>query len=386
MSTVLAMRLNRDQAVLVADESTWHLGHVFGYRRTNYGDAIAPLVDATRAEATALTAVYAGVGFPSLHDEVTRRLRRELAELPLTEAPRENKAVAARAYEAFLAGHHRLVDDKLRFDFGFSLAELNARKTRDGGAIQQASVVAAARATANGSIGGNAATRIFASQGFLVGHDAEHGIQGWYLSPQGCQMGFATPLAVLGDGDSLASARMAEFLERRDLPRRREGFGLREGLYVAMRIASELHERVGTMGGYMQVVLVDGPTTREVVSDSSRLANEVMRANRWGYLTRAQAQRLVGALVLDDAAPAEVEAEMFRHAGKEAGKLERYLAGFKPGGSPLAAAEDPHPHVPKLAAHHGAGPSKKVRPRKAAAARKAPRKGGTTGTGKGRRK
>ena len=38
------------------------------------------MVDATRAEATALTAVYAGVGFPSLHDEVTRRLRRELAE------------------------------------------------------------------------------------------------------------------------------------------------------------------------------------------------------------------------------------------------------------------------------------------------------------------
>lgn len=343
MSTVLAMRLNRDQAILVADESTWHLGHVFGYRRTNYGDALATLVGPDRAEATGLTAVYAGVGFPSLHDEVARRLRRELAGLSMAEAPRVNKDVAARAYEAFLAGHHRLVDDKLRFDFGFSLAELNARKTAAGDAIQQASVVAAARATANGSIGGNAATRIFASQAFLVGRDEEHGIQGWYLSPEGFQMGFATPLAVLGDGDSIASARMAEFLERRDLTTRREGFRTRDGLYIALRIASELHERVGTMGGYMQILLVDGPRTREVVTDASRLASEVMRANRWGFLDRSRAQDLVGDLVLEGAEPPVVEADMFHHAGRHASQLERYLAGFKPAGSPQANAEDPPP-------------------------------------------
>jgi hypothetical protein len=396
MSTVLAMRLNRDQAILIADESTWHLGHVFGYRRTNYGDAIATLVEADRAEASGLTAVYAGVGFPSLHDEVARRLRRELAELAPGDAPRLNKEVAARAYEAFLAGHHRLVDDKLRFDFGFSLAELNARRTAEGGDIQQASVVAAARATANGSIGGNAATRIFASHGFLVGRDEEHGIQGWYLSPQGCQMGFATPLAVLGDGDSIASARMAEFLERRDLPRRREGFGTRDGLYIALRIASELHERVGTMGGYLQILLVDGAATREVVTHASRLADEVMRAHRWGFLSRGQAQDLVASLVLDGAATDAVEPEMFRHAGRHAGRLERYLAGFKPAGSPLADAEDPHPSFPKMAAHHAAPPKKKVRPRKRPATprKKSSRKVGAKAatrrpgksTGKGRRK
>lgn len=344
MSTVLALRINRQQAVLVADESTWHLGHVFGYRRTNYGDSLASLIPPGAARE--LAGVYGGVGFPSFHDEVVRRIRRELAG---GESIRENKLLAQRSHEAFVASHQRLVDDKLRFDYGFTLAELNARRYQLDGAtreIQQEAVIGAARAAAAGSARGNAFVRIFSSQGLLVSRDLQHGVQCWYLEPNGSHMGFATPLAVVGDGNAIATHMLAECLERRHVGRRRVGFTLEEGLYLAMRIATEIRYRVGTMGGYLQVMLVDEAGVREVVSDAAHLAVEVMRAHGWGFLKRADAEELVVDLLHHGARVDAVERQLFARAGSGAASLERYLMGFKAAASPTAQAVDPSPAAP----------------------------------------
>ncbi len=354
MATVLALRSNRDHAVVVSDESTWHLGHVFGYRRTNYGDGLALIggpaaapegartaaagaPDATPEEPVA--AVYGGVGFPSFHDEVVRRLR-------AGEPCRANREMSERAMEAFVAVHRRLLDDKLRFDYGFTLDELNARRYQLDGKnreIQQDSVVAAARAAAAGGAKGNAFTRIWSNQGLIVSRDREHGVQCWYLSPTGSHMGFATPLAVVGDGDSVATHLLAEFLERRHVGRRRKGFGERDGLYVALRIAAEIRDRVGTMGGYLQIAVLGPEGAREVVSDSAHTATEVMRAHRWGFVGRRDAEEMVADLILDGAADTEVEARMFGCAGSQAGTLERYLMGFKAEATPHATSHDPPP-------------------------------------------
>lgn len=336
MSTVLAMRVHRDQAILIADESTWHLGHIFGYRRTNYGDALAPLTSSGP-----VTAAYAGVGFPSMHDEAARAARRALEAAP----PSENDDVSRAAHEAFLAAHHRLVDDKLRFDYGFTLAELNARKYRLDGAerkINQGSVVAAARAMAGGGGGGNASARIFSNSAFVVSHDAERGIQGWYLEPKGRHMGFTSPLAVIGDGDAVASHLIAQFLERRHLGRRREGFSTKDGLYVAMRIAAEVQGRVGSMGGYLQVMFLDGEAgLSERADDACHLATEITRAHLWGFLDRGTTAELLSGLLREGASVDDAEARLFEAAGDRADQLTRYLVGFKPDAAPGTLDIDP---------------------------------------------
>lgn len=348
MSTVMAMKLNDHQALVIADESSWHLSHVFGYRRANVGDSVGVLVPPEVTAAHGLAAVYGGVGFPSFHDEVARRAR---AHLEAADEQAAGNAGAERAVAgAFARTHARMIDDKLRFDYGFTLDELNARAyTRDGvrHAIAQEAVVGAARALAAGGVPTNAATRLFSNRGLLVSRDPDKGVQCWYLEPHGCHLAWATPLAVVGDGDGLASHLMAQYQERRDIARRRKGFPVRQGLFVAMRIAAELHARVGSMGGYLQLVLVDGARgTRELMADASHLALEVARAQIWGFLDREVAEELVARLVLEGADDADVEEEMFARAGDGAATLERYLMGFKPAEAPASFELDPPPRPP----------------------------------------
>lgn len=366
MSTVIAMRLNRDQAVLLADESTWHLSHVFGYRRANYGDSLANLLPPEVTEETGLATILCGVGFPSFQDEVARRATAALRPGPGEASPRCNDEASRKVQEAFLETHRRMVDDKLRFDYGFSLDQLNARRYPVDGEpreIRQAAVIGAARATAAGSIPGNPSARIFSNQGLVLSRDRDHGIQGWYLGPDGRHMGFTTPLAVIGDGNQLASHRMAEFLERRDVTQRRDGFPAREGLFVALRIAAELHGRVGTMGGYFQILFLDGDAgVRELVDDSCHLATEILRAHLWGFLGREDATELVASLIFDQAGDEEIERELFRRVGEDAADLQRYLMGFKPRSTPLARDLDPPPPPPT--------PPAKKRGRKKASSKK----------------
>lgn len=341
MATVLALKINRDQAVLISDESTWHLGHVFGYRRTNFGDPVLPVSSENMTQATGLSAVYCGVGFPSMHQEVAERLSRRLEE----SQPSSNLEAAQIAHEVFLEGHRRLVDDKMRFDYGFCLSELNAREYQHQGKtrkIAQPSVIAQARAAAAGGARGNAFARIHSNQGYFLTRDREHGVQGWYLEPQGKHLGLVTPMDVLGDGSSLASHLMAEVLERRDLSQRRSGFETSEGLFYGLRIMAELEGRIGTMGGYLQMVFLDGEKPlAEVADDRARLSSEIARSQLWGFLAPEEARDLLRRLLLEKEAWDSVEADLFQAAKDQAPQLKRYLMGFKPSTTPRARLAEP---------------------------------------------
>ncbi|MBI4872252.1 MAG: hypothetical protein HY814_11875 [Candidatus Riflebacteria bacterium] len=347
MSTVLAMRFNQHEAILIADESTWHLGPTFGYRRTNFGDHLASLIDPEESKKSGLSAVYAGTGFPSFHHEVARRARAALAHASgANGAPErwDNRGLARVVHEAFVATHERMIDDKLRFNYGFGRDALNSRSyVVDGRKLEvgQDGLIDSARSIAAGSARGNAYVRIFTNSGFLVTHDGVRGIQGWHIDAKGCHLGFATPISVLGEGDEVSTHLVARFVQRRDLVQRRRGFSLRDGLYIAMSIATELRSTVGKIGGYFQISFVDGEKgTRELVSDAAHLATEVMRAHLWGFLQRKDAEELIAALVLDGAEAAALDKELFARA-TEPQKLLSYLIGFKPTHAPAALEVDP---------------------------------------------
>ena len=347
MATVLAMRFNSEQAIVVADESTWHLGHIFGYRRTNYGDSLASLFSPEETEHTGCAAIYSGVGFPSFHGDVVCRLKRELKSVSGKDAGNErgaNKWLARKLHETFVSCHERTVDDNLRFAFGFGRHSLNSRTYEADGKsyeIGMEPVVAAARSIAAGSAQGNAFDRINSNYGFLLTRDRVNGVQGWYVSPKGRSIAFATPIATLGPGGSVASHLLTDFLQRRDLEKRRQGFALREGIYIAMKIATAIRFSTGKMGGYFQIMLLDGERgVREFVSHEAHLCGEIMRGHEWGFYPRKDAEDLVCALLLDGESDETIEKEMFGRAS-DSELLRRYLIGFKPTHAPSALAVDP---------------------------------------------
>ncbi len=328
MASILAMRINSEQLLILADESTWHLGHIFGYRRTNYGDSLASLFSDEVTESDGVSAIYGGIGFPSYHGEVVRRAKSMLAK-----EGRDNRAIASKVHKAFLASHDRMTDDRMRFCYGFDRHDLNARsysKKDKSFEIASGPIVDQARSIAGGTAKGNAYDRINSNGAFLVTRDNVDGVQGWYLNPQGHSVAFATPLVALGDGAGVASHLMAPYLQQMALEERRKGFELNEGIFIALSIASEVRFSVGKMGGYFQILLLDGKRgVREYVSDSCHLVTEIMRAHHWGFITRKGAEELVCSLLLDSCEMDEVEAKLFEKASDKE-KLTKYLIGFKP--------------------------------------------------------
>lgn len=343
MSTVLAMRFNENQALLVADESTWHLGAVLGYRRTNYGDSLQTLFEPEETRKTGLSAVYAGVGFPSFNFEVARRAKAALAE-PSAPLRKDGDGIARTVQQAYLATHERMLDDKLRYNYGFGRDSLNSRAyTRDGTRfeIAQDPVAEAARSIAAGTMRGNAYARIFQNSGLVLTHDKNRGVQCWYVDHRGRYLGFATAIAILGEGDEVSTHLLSRFVQRRDLEQRRRGFTLREGLYIGMSIATEIRSSSGKMGGYFQIMFLDGSKgVHELVTDAAHLASEVMRAHLWGFIPRKDAEELTTALVVEGADDIEVEKALFARAS-DPEKLRRYLMGFKPVHAPSAIQYDP---------------------------------------------
>ena len=69
------MRFNSQQGAVIVDESTWHLGLKYNYRRSNYGDSVFPLLKKETAHRTGVAAAYTGVGFPSFHFETAENAK-----------------------------------------------------------------------------------------------------------------------------------------------------------------------------------------------------------------------------------------------------------------------------------------------------------------------
>ncbi|MBI3893504.1 MAG: hypothetical protein HY303_18455, partial [Candidatus Wallbacteria bacterium] len=287
--------------------------------------------------------------FPSFHFEVARRAKAGLAQ-PAGQTRRDGAGIARLVHQAYVATHERMLEDKLKYNYGFGRDALNSRSyTRDGKKLEiaQDHVADAARSIAAGNMRATAYARFFNNSGIVLGYDKTRGVQCWYLDHKGCSLGFATAIAVLGEGDEVSTHLLSRFIQRRSLEQRRRGFGLSEGLYIAMSIATEIRSSSGKMGGYFQIMFLDGARgVREMVNDSAHLASEVMRAHLWGFIGRKDAEELTTALVVDGAGDEEIEKQLFARAS-DPEKLRRYLMGFKPVHAPAAAAWDPVADVPQ---------------------------------------
>lgn len=337
MSTVFMMRFNDRQAGVIADESTWHLSFKYGYRRSNYGDHVLPLLDEKRTERTGCAAVYAGVGFPCFHFEVVEHARKILSSAGEPQFS-DVEDVSELVYREYQKAHGRMVDDLVRFLSGFDRDEMNALSFhRDGRdfEIRQEAVLQEAKKIVSYQNKSDHMRRIFDNEAAVVGYSPRHGIQGFLMTPHNKEMEFAYSLFVLGAGSQIASHVFGEIAATMDLDKRRKGFSMREGLADLLTIAVNTRTFQSRMGGYFQLLLVDGEAGEprkiltEIADHRVKLASEIACAFSWEFLEKSAAERLMSAVLLEGMQLDEAEQEMFS-ASADSALLRRCLTGYKP--------------------------------------------------------
>lgn len=337
MGTVFLMRFNRDQAAIVADESTWHLGIFYDYRRTNYADALMPLYHLDDGEGGVQFGLYAGLGFPSFHFEVAERSREAIAARAA-----QGKGTPGQfgdiVSDAFAAVHRRYVDDRLQFHLGFGMDHVNCGEfVRDGKRIKigQPPAVREAKKIIGYGVRGDPMQRIFDNEGAFVGYDRESGIDGFTMGPGYRGPAFSSLLTVLGHNSATSNLAFSKaVVEHLSLAERRAGLEFEDGLFNLLLVASETFEHTNKMGGYFQIILLDMKQPEasrrvvEVCDHRSRLAHEIMKAHLYGFIDRHAANGLLNDLLLSRSTFGESEKRLFA-ATAEPEKLRLRLMGFK---------------------------------------------------------
>lgn len=337
MGTVFLMRFNRDQAAVVADESTWHLGIFYDYRRTNYGDAVMPLYHFDDEAGGPQFGLYAGLGFPSFHFEVAERAREAVAARAAQGkgTPEEFGGIVS---DCFAKVHRRYIDDRLEFHLGFGMDHVNCGEfARDGRRIKlaQAAAVREAKKIIGYGVRGDPMQRIFDNEGAFVGYDRDSGVTGFTMGPGYRGPAFSSLLTVLGHNSMTSNLAFSKsVVEHLSLAERRAGLDFEDGLFNLMLVASETFEHTNKMGGYFQIVLLDMKQSAkerrvvEICDHRARLAHEIMKAHLYGFVDRHAACRLANDLLLSRASFEEAERALFA-ATAEPEKLRMRLMGFK---------------------------------------------------------
>lgn len=336
MATVFFMKFNRDQGALVADEMAWHLSFKYGYRPSRYGDSILNLLDEQFSAKNNFVAVYTGVGFPSFHFEVARLAGNTLKkDGTLTGDLDKTGAAVQNIYQDV---HARMINDKLRFNFGFDRDQLNNKKFSWDGKdyeIKQDAVIQEAKKIMKYGSKEDAYHRIFDNEGLLMGYDKENGIRAYHIGNDGRGLDFAYPFDAIGPGKEIGTKIFADTNYRMQLDQRREGFNFSDGLFLLMNCFVEAYDFNMKTGGYIQVFQIDGKReffkslTDEKSGHNTHTVAEIIRAYRWGYLERREAQPLMERLLIHGEEWEQVEDEMFAKSSDPA-SLKKHLMGYKP--------------------------------------------------------
>ena len=326
MAIVNALKFDAHSGAMVADEESWHLRR----RKTYFTDPLRILLD---GKSGPVCAGFGGVGDPNYHHEVLLRARRTLEKTP----PQTAEETGRIFLEAMHGASRRIVDDRLRFLFGFGIDDLNRGRFTEGEEtfeIANASLRKRAREIVEGKERPGGRDLVPPNQVCLMATDPEGGFRMFCLKEtDGVLSHNAGGFESLGPGKYAGAMRLTGALGDRTLERRREGVGKREGMRILLESILDAMDHFSMVGGPIHILILDdrlGPASRlrKVTADRALLATEVTKGMRGGFVGREEAEDLLHEIVFAGANLKDMERRLFRSASDGEG-LDLFLRGYK---------------------------------------------------------
>lgn len=342
MAIVTSFRFTPNSGAICVDQESWHV-----WRRKNwFTDHLYILLDPDLADRFGIELVYGGVGHPPFHLEAAETARKMLRDHlldPDTDPGQITvESLGKIVLKAFHSVHHRRVNDKLNYLYGFGLNDLNAGEfSNEQGtfAIARDEVKKRAMNIVQGSETTGYGPFTPPVEACLIGVDRHYGFSAFCLKEKDGVLGFQSCwFEALGQGRQGAAIRFAKVLNQRTLENRRRGEGRDNGPFHLLDAVSEAMDHYGQDGGFVRMMIIDGDASdragriRDLRDDAARLCVEIVRAVRNNLLDRDAAVELIRELA-GDADVDAVETRFFNAVPDPAvlGKLLRRYKIQEPG-------------------------------------------------------
>ncbi|OGL48122.1 MAG: hypothetical protein A2161_02675 [Candidatus Schekmanbacteria bacterium RBG_13_48_7] len=342
MGMVAFLKFNHYSGAMVSDEEFWSLR----FRRKLYSDNMHSLLDEEIADALNMEVVYGGTGYPSFNHEIIMKTREQILEKFQKKSGKHNKGdslktvadVAKIALEEMHKILRRRIDLRMKFYYGFTSDDLNRgffEENSDRYNIAQEGVKKKALDMAAGKEPSRLMKNIFKSRAAIFGFDQENGVTGYYLDPENHVICFNYEgWEAIGAGKYASGLCLGQYLNRKSLRMRKEGYDRVEGVYELIAAGIISSDSYHEAGGNINIVYIDSTEKshftryREIFDTNARLAGEIVRAQLAGVLEKQSAVKLLDQLLFQSGNPEIVESELFQKASNKM-HLELVLRGYK---------------------------------------------------------
>lgn len=338
MAIITALRFTEKSGAICIDQESWHI-----WRRKNwFTDHLYSLISEEHANRFGIELVYGGVGHPPFHFEAAEKARLALdaylSRVDLDPSQVTVPALSKVVLDAFTAVHHRRINDKLNFLFGFTMDDFNSGRAAHTSIpfdITQRDV----RNRASEIISGKETTGYSPLsppvEACLAGVDRQFGYSAFALKEEDGVLSFQSCwFESLGQGRDGSTIRFAEFLNQRTLDERRVGAGFEESLVILLEAALKSMDHYGQNGGFIRMMILDAEASThqtrllDVCDDASRISIEIVRAMREGLISRDAAIRMTADVVRSNVSPTQAEQLLFSSVQNPC-LLGKILRGFK---------------------------------------------------------
>ncbi len=336
MSLVNFLKFNNDAGAIISDEEYWN---VF-FRKRMHGDNLHRLLSPEQSETLGIQVVYGGVGYPAVHRDVienTRRIIQDTIDEKGVSSIQRVKDVARIAFDCLQIAIRRRIDQKLKFYYGFQTQDLNACRFRvddETYPIESTLVMDNARKLASRETQDTLLKAAMDAKAAVFGYDTD-GMTGYYLSGENSIMGYVHEgFEAIGTGKYASGLVFGQDFKAKTLKMRQNGYEPAEGLYALIDSAFLAGEHFKEVGGNYNIVIVNRAASkatdryRQIFDDNARLATEIVRAVRSGYLRKEQAVHLIDEMVFQNKSLQATEKKLFQ-LSENSDALMFILRGYK---------------------------------------------------------
>ena len=321
MTVICGMKFNGHSGAIVADEQSSNFGMLRKY------DLAAKVHILKPSEESSLVAIMGGSGASSVLQEVYAIAAKFAHDAGAKVESKEQ--LAGLVSQAMTIVKRRYINGYLQNTFGISEVEFlqGYRESKEGKSPIDGRFMEKYMRIASGY----PEERIspLTSNDFLLLSSDKEGVDIYQAGMElGNPMLVPRPYHVIGSGSDMADSELSSFFDgiaRDNRHEVNETQGLMALLFATDRASAR---NIGVGGTPFIYVLRDGKVLNSPVEANSRLAGEVVRASKYGYVPRPFAEEAVSALVYKGENFAAVEEALWKNV-QDKDKFSLFLRGYK---------------------------------------------------------